>query len=561
MTISSSSFSPKPPGEDSSNKSLDLSQPQESLIQQQQLLETTSSAEHTTLHASPSNDPYTASSTPDNNMASTLRTLTEQTHQFYMSPRTAVGVSETEQESFSTNPPKMPAILKINNNSPAASFRNSPDIMEEEEEDDDEDGMGNESGYADGQDIDERTERPLSEEVQNLAHRHHHHHHHHHHTDDELPTEPNELNELTRFSSAVDLLSASDDEDLLSRGKLDELQALCKQVFSGAAEVHRLYGIVSGIKPLQIITPSDSEIRSLVDSYVFDNVPEGTDLDDDLEEDESSTRVAQCMSVLRAQLLLESEYLQAVAAQLQDPARKATFNAATAAAPLATILCGDSHTKEPLVYYPAALQQAPPPPSLSPPIATQEPVAETSEQSGYPVFSHVRISHEDMLPAPENFSMVVNGIYRSSFPRADCFEFLKKIKLKSILVLIPEQYPDENVEFLKSQGIQFFQVGMPGNKEPFVHVPHSTITQALEIAINPANHPVLIHCNRGKHRTGCVVGCIRRLQNWSLTMIFDEYRRFAFPKARPLDQQLIELYNDHEIYSSATEQGWLPLQW
>lgn len=102
---------------------------------------------------------------------------------------------------------------------------------------------------------------------------------------------------------------------------------------------------------------------------------------------------------------------------------------------------------------------------------------------------------------------------------------------------------------------------MPGNKEPFVHVPHATITQALSVAINPANHPILIHCNRGKHRTGCVVGCIRRLQNWSLTMIFDEYRRFAFPKARPLDQQLIELYNDEDIYEQAVNEGWIPFKW
>lgn len=174
---------------------------------------------------------------------------------------------------------------------------------------------------------------------------------------------------------------------------------------------------------------------------------------------------------------------------------------------------------------------------------------------------HIRVLAKDMLPAPENFSMVVNGIYRSSFPRADSFEFLKKIKLKSILVLIPEQYPEENLEFMKSENISFFQVGMPGNKEPFVHVPHTTITQALSIAIDPKNHPILIHCNRGKHRTGCVVGCIRRLQNWSLTMIFDEYRRFAFPKARPLDQQLIELYNDDEMYEKATREGWLPLDW
>lgn len=128
-------------------------------------------------------------------------------------------------------------------------------------------------------------------------------------------------------------------------------------------------------------------------------------------------------------------------------------------------------------------------------------------------------------------------------------------------MLIPEQYPEENVNFLKQNNIRFFQVGMSGNKEPFVYVSHETITKALEIALNPDNHPILIHCNRGKHRTGCLVGCIRRLQDWCLTMIFDEYRKFAEPKVRPLDQQLIELYDDSEIYEIANERSWLPIRW
>uniref|UniRef100_A0A060T8Y7 diphosphoinositol-polyphosphate diphosphatase n=1 Tax=Blastobotrys adeninivorans TaxID=409370 RepID=A0A060T8Y7_BLAAD len=163
--------------------------------------------------------------------------------------------------------------------------------------------------------------------------------------------------------------------------------------------------------------------------------------------------------------------------------------------------------------------------------------------------------------SPENFSMVFNDIYRSSFPRPENFEFLRSLNLKSVLVLIPEPYPEENVRFVEENGIRFFQVGMPGNKEPFINVSHETITRALEIVLNPENHPLLIHCNRGKHRTGCLVGCLRRLQDWSLTMIFDEYRRFAFPKSRPLDQQLIELFDDSEIYQRALENKWLPLKW
>ena len=168
---------------------------------------------------------------------------------------------------------------------------------------------------------------------------------------------------------------------------------------------------------------------------------------------------------------------------------------------------------------------------------------------------------KEMIP-PENFSHVVGEIYRSSFPRIENFDFLlKRLQLKSILVLIPEEYPVENLEFMKQSGIKLFQVGMSGNKEPFVNIPSDLLTRALEIVLNPENQPILIHCNRGKHRTGCLIGCIRKLQNWSLTMIFDEYRRFAFPKARALDQQFIEMYDDTEITNIAKDNSWLPLQW
>lgn len=143
---------------------------------------------------------------------------------------------------------------------------------------------------------------------------------------------------------------------------------------------------------------------------------------------------------------------------------------------------------------------------------------------------------------PENFSMVCKGIYRSSFPRIENFSYLHKLGLKSILCLIPEEYPNENVEFNEKEGIKFYQIGLSGNKEPFVKIKPHLVKEALEILNNVDNHPILVHCNRGKHRTGCVIGCLRKSQNWSHIMIFDEYRKFATPKERPLDLQFIEMY-------------------
>ncbi|XP_010688911.2 probable tyrosine-protein phosphatase DSP4 isoform X1 [Beta vulgaris subsp. vulgaris] len=193
---------------------------------------------------------------------------------------------------------------------------------------------------------------------------------------------------------------------------------------------------------------------------------------------------------------------------------------------------------------------------------------------------------------PLNFSMVDNGVFRSGFPEPANFSFLQSLGLRSIIYLCPEPYPEANLEFIKTNGIKLYQFGIEGHKmatknklsevgcftesnnsknmliqlvvlslaieynatsqtlanpslimEPFVNIPDDTIREALKVLLDARNHPVLIHCKRGKHRTGCLVGCLRKLQKWCLSSIFDEYQRFAAAKARVSDQRFIELFD------------------
>ncbi|EST04575.1 Protein-tyrosine phosphatase, SIW14-like protein [Kalmanozyma brasiliensis GHG001] len=163
---------------------------------------------------------------------------------------------------------------------------------------------------------------------------------------------------------------------------------------------------------------------------------------------------------------------------------------------------------------------------------------------------------EDLLP-PDNFAMVNSHVYRSSFPKKKHFPFLRTLGLRSVLTLILEEYPETNSTFLDTNGITFFQFGIPGNKEPFVSIPTDKITAALVTILDRRNHPMLIHCNKGKHRTGCLIGCLRKLQQWSLTTIFDEYRRFSWPKSRSMDQEFIELYDERAVWRDI-DVRWLP---
>ncbi|GAB2277188.1 hypothetical protein Dimus_011896 [Dionaea muscipula] len=147
-----------------------------------------------------------------------------------------------------------------------------------------------------------------------------------------------------------------------------------------------------------------------------------------------------------------------------------------------------------------------------------------------------------VLVAPTNFSMVEEGVYRSGFPEPRNFPYLETLNLKSIIYLCHEPYPEEHCKFLQSHNIRLFQFGIEGKKENSENIPGEVITNALRVLIDVRNHPVLIHCKRGKHRTGCLVGCLRKLQNWCLSSVFEEYQRFAGSKFRVTDMKFMESY-------------------
>ena len=179
---------------------------------------------------------------------------------------------------------------------------------------------------------------------------------------------------------------------------------------------------------------------------------------------------------------------------------------------------------------------------------------------------------DDLLIPPLNFGRVCRGVYRSGFPGKKNFTFLKKLKLHTVLNLSEHEYPKESIDFLSENQIEWTHMPIVVNCEPMqstdeallcnvlVHVLRATadrlavadpslltcvvascscttttasclwhnVCSAQGLTRDDTNgRPLLIHCTKGTHRTGCVVGCLRKLEEWSLTSIFDEYQRYA----------------------------------
>lgn len=76
---------------------------------------------------------------------------------------------------------------------------------------------------------------------------------------------------------------------------------------------------------------------------------------------------------------------------------------------------------------------------------------------------------------------------------------------------MPEEISPEYREFMRSAGIQHFQVHINANKGG-VRVQSCDMSRALNVVLDRSNHPILIHCNKGK-----VSSAFPRNFNWQAT--------------------------------------------
>jgi tyrosine-protein phosphatase SIW14 len=173
--------------------------------------------------------------------------------------------------------------------------------------------------------------------------------------------------------------------------------------------------------------------------------------------------------------------------------------------------------------------------------------------------SSVRSASERFHPyiPPTNYGAVLPGIiYRSSYPEEKNYEFIKDLKIKSILTLVPEPISSEYQTFMDKAGIQHFQVHIKANKGE-VRVESCEMSRALRLILDRTNHPILIHCNKGKHRTGCTVACFRRILGMEFNAIVDEYHTYAGVKARFMDEVFFENFDLNPVMWMVRQEGWV----
>ena len=117
-------------------------------------------------------------------------------------------------------------------------------------------------------------------------------------------------------------------------------------------------------------------------------------------------------------------------------------------------------------------------------------------------------------------------MYRSAYPTGRNLRFLRRLRLRSVVSLTPEEEVSQELgAFCAAEGVARFHwrvERMREGRSKSVTLGKGTALEVLEVLVNPANLPVLVHCMDGTHVTGLVILVLRKLQNYNLGASLNE---------------------------------------
>lgn len=131
------------------------------------------------------------------------------------------------------------------------------------------------------------------------------------------------------------------------------------------------------------------------------------------------------------------------------------------------------------------------------------------------------------------------------------FQFIKTLKLKTVVVLTSNYVDDSVSKFFEENNIQVVYVenSVTDALHGVLPFAEEMVTESLNVIADKANYPVLVSCKSGKNLTGVVIACLRKLQRWSLISIYEEYRRYAGgSRLQQQHEQFVELFDTDLIH-------------
>jgi tyrosine-protein phosphatase SIW14 len=124
----------------------------------------------------------------------------------------------------------------------------------------------------------------------------------------------------------------------------------------------------------------------------------------------------------------------------------------------------------------------------------------------------------------DNFGRLNANYYRGAQPKGQDYADLAGLGIKMVIDLTKDGDPGE-MALAQKAGMKWLRIPMTTHETPTSEV----IAQFLRVVTDPANQPVYVHCQGGRHRTGVMTAVYRMTQEgWTPAQAFAEMKQYKF---------------------------------
>jgi tyrosine-protein phosphatase SIW14 len=124
----------------------------------------------------------------------------------------------------------------------------------------------------------------------------------------------------------------------------------------------------------------------------------------------------------------------------------------------------------------------------------------------------------------DNFGQVDTAYYRGAQPKGADYADLAALGVKTVIDLTQDGDARE-AGLVQAAGMKFYRIPMTTRETPSAE----KVARFLSLVNDPANQPVYVHCQGGRHRTG-VMTAVYRMTNdgWTADQAFAEMKKYRF---------------------------------
>jgi tyrosine-protein phosphatase SIW14 len=126
----------------------------------------------------------------------------------------------------------------------------------------------------------------------------------------------------------------------------------------------------------------------------------------------------------------------------------------------------------------------------------------------------------------DNFGRTSDTYYRGAQPDARGFADLAALGVKTVIDLTTEGHGSEQ-SVVEHAGMKFYRIPLTTSAWPS----EAAVSLFLKLVSDPANQPVFVHCQGGRHRTGVMTAVYRITHDsWTADQAVAEMKQYRFDR-------------------------------